>query len=177
MFPNFLSCSTTLRQFVCTSLLLTIALRFTFGERKNCSTIKKSQNVINMIVAIVFKRTLKGSKLYQLDILGYSLISRILWHWESPLPLKNQECDILYSLVSCHQTFSLQLYTQLFQRSLLLFLGKNSSRKISTKDELIVSIKSWEIYKQSNKAVAYQTARPEDTIKCAKYKESWTCFV
>ena len=174
MFPNFLSCSTTLRQFVCTSLLLIIALRFTFGERKNCSTIKKSQNVINMIVAIVFKRTLKGGKLYQSDIL---LISRILWHWESPLPLKNQECDILYSLVSCHQTFSSQLYTQPFQRSLLLLLAKNPSRKISTKDEWIVSIKFWEIYKQSNKAVAYQTARPEDTIKCAKYKESWTCFV
>ena len=31
-------------------LLLIITLRFTCGERKICSTIKKSQNIMNMIV-------------------------------------------------------------------------------------------------------------------------------
>ena len=33
-----------------TSLLLIITLRFTYGEKKICSTIKKSGNIMNMIV-------------------------------------------------------------------------------------------------------------------------------
>ena len=42
-----------MRQLVYTSLLLTITLRFTCGERKNCSTNKKSQNIKDMIVGAV----------------------------------------------------------------------------------------------------------------------------
>ena len=38
-----------MRQFVYTSLLLVIMLRFTCGERKTLSTNKKSQNILNMI--------------------------------------------------------------------------------------------------------------------------------
>ena len=38
------------RQLVYTSLLLIIKLRFTCSERKICSTIKKSQNIMNMVV-------------------------------------------------------------------------------------------------------------------------------
>ena len=37
-------------QLVYASLLLIITLRFTCGERKIFSTIKKSQNILNMIV-------------------------------------------------------------------------------------------------------------------------------
>ena len=38
-----------MRQLVYTSLLLTIMLRFTCGEREVCSTIKNTQNIMNMI--------------------------------------------------------------------------------------------------------------------------------
>ena len=38
------------RQLVYTSLLLIITHRFTCGENKICSTIKKSQDIMNMIV-------------------------------------------------------------------------------------------------------------------------------
>ena len=40
------------------SLLIVITLRLTCGERKICSTIKKSQNFMNMIVAQFHKRAL-----------------------------------------------------------------------------------------------------------------------
>ena len=43
-----------MRQLVYTSFLLTIMLRFAFGERKICSTIKKSQNIMNMIICNFF---------------------------------------------------------------------------------------------------------------------------
>ena len=38
------------RELVYTSLLLIITLRLTCDERNTCSTIKKSQNILNMIV-------------------------------------------------------------------------------------------------------------------------------
>ena len=38
------------RQLVHTSLLLMIMLHFSFGERKICSSIKKTQNIINIIL-------------------------------------------------------------------------------------------------------------------------------
>ena len=38
------------RQLIYTSLLQIITFRFTCGERKICSTIKKSQNIMNLIV-------------------------------------------------------------------------------------------------------------------------------
>ena len=38
-----------------TSLLLTIMLRITFGEMKICSNIKKSQNILKMIVDLVHR--------------------------------------------------------------------------------------------------------------------------
>ena len=38
-------------QLLYTSLLLIITLRFTYNENKNCSTIKKFRNIMNMIVA------------------------------------------------------------------------------------------------------------------------------
>ena len=41
-----------MRQLVYTSLLLIITLRFTCGERKIFSTIKKSQNIMKMIVEL-----------------------------------------------------------------------------------------------------------------------------
>ena len=41
------------RQLVSTSLVLIITLRFTCGERNICSTIKKSQNFMSMIVALI----------------------------------------------------------------------------------------------------------------------------
>ena len=41
-----------MRQLVYTSLLLLITVRFTYGARKICSTIKKSQNIMTMIVDI-----------------------------------------------------------------------------------------------------------------------------
>ena len=37
------------RQLIYTNLLLIIALRFTCGEREICSTIKKSQDIMNRI--------------------------------------------------------------------------------------------------------------------------------
>ena len=40
-----------MRQHVYTSLLLTIMLRFTCGQRNICSTIKKSENIMNVTVA------------------------------------------------------------------------------------------------------------------------------
>ena len=43
-----------MKQLVYNNLLLIITLRFTCGERKICSAIKKSQNVINMIVDYTF---------------------------------------------------------------------------------------------------------------------------
>ena len=43
-FPKMLSFN------IYTSLLLIIMLCFTYGEREICSTIKKSQNILNMIV-------------------------------------------------------------------------------------------------------------------------------
>ena len=39
-----------MKQLVYASLLLIITLRFSCGERKICSTIKKSQNIMNEIV-------------------------------------------------------------------------------------------------------------------------------
>ena len=41
-----------MRQLVYTSLLLIITLRFTCGERKIFSTIRKSQNIMKMIVEL-----------------------------------------------------------------------------------------------------------------------------
>ena len=38
------------RQLIYTSLLQIITFHFTCGERKICSTIKKSQNIMNLIV-------------------------------------------------------------------------------------------------------------------------------
>ena len=43
------------KQLIYTSLLLIIVLRFTCGEKKNCSTIKMSQNIMNMIVGTKLK--------------------------------------------------------------------------------------------------------------------------
>ena len=40
-----------MRQLVYASLLLIIMLRATWDERKICSTIQKSQNIMNMILA------------------------------------------------------------------------------------------------------------------------------
>ena len=37
-------------QLIYTSLLLIIILHFTYGEREVCSTIRKAQNIVNMIV-------------------------------------------------------------------------------------------------------------------------------
>ena len=54
IFPNFLSLvvGQLVNSLVYTSLLLIITLRFTCGESKICSTIKKSQNIMNMIVVV-----------------------------------------------------------------------------------------------------------------------------
>ena len=46
--------SLKLRQLAYTSLLLIITLRFICGERKISSIIKKSQNIMNMIVCKIF---------------------------------------------------------------------------------------------------------------------------
>ena len=40
-----------MRQIVYTSLLIIMTLCFTCGERKICSTIKKFQNIINVVAA------------------------------------------------------------------------------------------------------------------------------
>ena len=40
------------RQLVYTSMLSTTTLLFTYGEKEICSTIKKSQNIMNMIIAL-----------------------------------------------------------------------------------------------------------------------------
>ena len=55
------------------SLVLIINVRFTYGERKNCPTIKNSQNIMNMIVCKIYfwfyffiKRLLK-TVIYLLD--------------------------------------------------------------------------------------------------------------
>ena len=55
VFPNFLrplvlSTSETHEPTGYTSLLIITSLRFTCGEREICSTIKKSQNIMNMTV-------------------------------------------------------------------------------------------------------------------------------
>ena len=39
-----------MEQLIYTSLLLIIILHFTYGEREVCSTIRKAQNIVNMIV-------------------------------------------------------------------------------------------------------------------------------
>ena len=57
-----------MRQLVYTSLLLIITLGFAYGERKICSTIKKSQNIMNMIVC-------KNSFLFFMSLLT-ALISK-----------------------------------------------------------------------------------------------------
>ena len=56
--PNFLSLKLFGESWFgeCTSLLLIIMLNFNFSERKTCSTIKKSQNVMNTIA--VFRHNL-----------------------------------------------------------------------------------------------------------------------
>ena len=56
-----------------TSLVLIINVRFTYCERKNCSTIKNSQNIMNMIVCkiyfwfYVFIKRLVKTVIYLLD--------------------------------------------------------------------------------------------------------------
>ena len=42
------------KSFVFTTLLLIMVIRFTFGERKICSAIERSQNIMYMIVDITF---------------------------------------------------------------------------------------------------------------------------
>ena len=49
-----------MRQLACTSfLLLIVTLRFTGGESQICSTIKKSQNIMNMIVGPFIQKSIK----------------------------------------------------------------------------------------------------------------------
>ena len=51
-----------------------ITLRFTFGERKICVTIKKSRNIMNMIVVpdifLFFKKTLYEVKVNSLQLVS-----------------------------------------------------------------------------------------------------------
>ena len=54
-----------MRQLVYTSLLLIITLRFTCDERKICSSIKGSQNIMNMIVGYKCEKQLQIKKVKQ----------------------------------------------------------------------------------------------------------------
>ena len=97
-------------------LLLIIILRFTCGERKNCSTIKKSQNITNMIVFQLFF----GEKI------GRSFIYLSLNNYE-----QNFKKSIYFKIIGSHHTLSRPYHVKFFK-------ALSSTNYISSIPECIV---------------------------------------
>ena len=77
-----------MRQLVYTSLLLIILLCFTCDERKNCSTIKKSQNIMNRVVCNVFC-FLFMSSLTALIVKNSHILAGICFIFQKAFPRSN----------------------------------------------------------------------------------------
>ena len=78
VYPSFLNCTSFgnswSNSLVYVSLLPVIMLLFTCGERKICSSIKKSQNIINMIVNLTMS-SIKTNSIEKIVIIKYIVIN------------------------------------------------------------------------------------------------------
>ena len=100
-----------MRQLVYACLLLIIILRFTCGERKICSTIKKPQNIMNMILGLFMSYL---CDLFFISTFIFITINRIVSGMQTQLffCLFFRICPIIFGwimwIISKQQNFSLE---------------------------------------------------------------------